>query len=438
MQLSLCCCCCVWILTLHTAAQQPGGSTQMPGVRTQRPGVGATPRPLDANKPETVRGTRGKVGRGRTPLDGPHVCGGRCCVGWTLSPRTRRCTKPRCVPRCHSTAWCRQPNRCVCRRGFRGKRCELSTPAFVPPRHAIAVATASTSRPEPEPGDPSPPFILSAEVPDAGRDKSARSETEDVGGVSKVEENQMSPKRPPVGRRAPRPQTPQSQGPQEASKTEDKILIPQSGSGASLSSISWSHAEPRPPLDVEETSETEDQRLTPLATTPLTVPTVESNSRLRGADGLNSEAGGAPRGRETAGDGVAGEEKTRQDGRDSGEEEEKKKKKKKKTEEVMHRGAKKQPLSLREAQAVLLRKTLSRGGGGGGDKMAALLMKHIEKERKKVLVETSVKTFFTQKGQYTVHVSAEPGQSLSGSCRTCRAEHTRSPSCLVKDVTAVK
>ena len=72
----------------------------------------------------------------------------------------------------------------------------------------------------------------------------------------------MSPKRPPVGRRAPRPQTPQSQGPQEASKTEDKILIPQSGSGASLSSISWSHAEPRPPLDVEETSETEDQRLT--------------------------------------------------------------------------------------------------------------------------------------------------------------------------------
>lgn len=23
----------------------------------------------------------------------PHVCGARCCVGWTLSPKTRRCTK---------------------------------------------------------------------------------------------------------------------------------------------------------------------------------------------------------------------------------------------------------------------------------------------------------------------------------------------------------
>lgn len=23
----------------------------------------------------------------------PHICGGRCCVGWMLSPKTRRCTK---------------------------------------------------------------------------------------------------------------------------------------------------------------------------------------------------------------------------------------------------------------------------------------------------------------------------------------------------------
>ncbi|KAM8769180.1 latent-transforming growth factor beta-binding protein 4 isoform 2-T2 [Acanthopagrus schlegelii] len=84
--------------------------------------------------------------------------------------------------------------------------------------------------------------------------------------------------------------------------------------------------------------------------------------------------------------------------------------------------------SLREARAVLLRKTLSRGGRG--DKMAALLMKHIEKERKKVLtvtssssssssssvssssstssssVKSSVKSFHTQKGQYTVHFMA--------------------------------
>lgn len=78
--------------------------------------------------------------------------------------------------------------------------------------------------------------------------------------------------------------------------------------------------------------------------------------------------------------------------------------------------------SLREAQAVLLKKGLWRGGDG--DKMAALLMKHVEKEKKKLLLATvfpplsntslspsspsssrsaRVRTFHTQKGQYTVH-----------------------------------
>lgn len=85
--------------------------------------------------------------------------------------------------------------------------------------------------------------------------------------------------------------------------------------------------------------------------------------------------------------------------------------------------------SLREAQAVLLKKGLSRGGNG--DKMAALLMKHVEKEKKKLLPSTTafppassnsslspapssslkahVRTFHTQKGQYTVHLMP-PGQ----------------------------
>lgn len=83
--------------------------------------------------------------------------------------------------------------------------------------------------------------------------------------------------------------------------------------------------------------------------------------------------------------------------------------------------------SLREAQAVLLKKGLSRGGNG--DKMAALLMKHVEKEKKKLLPATAfppvsnpspspapssslkahVRTFHTQKGQYTVHF-VPPGQ----------------------------
>lgn len=74
--------------------------------------------------------------------------------------------------------------------------------------------------------------------------------------------------------------------------------------------------------------------------------------------------------------------------------------------------------SLREAQAVLLRKTLSQGGSG--DKMAALLMQHIEKERKRLSsssssssATTSVKSFHTQRGRYTVHISAPTGQFMN-------------------------
>ncbi|XP_040901991.1 LOW QUALITY PROTEIN: latent-transforming growth factor beta-binding protein 4 [Toxotes jaculatrix] len=117
-------------------------------------------------------------------------------------------------------------------------------------------------------------------------------------------------------------------------------------------------------------------------------------------------------------------------------EEKKRPKSEEKEEEMMAGGAKKQTLSLREAQAVLLRKTLSRAGRG--DKMAALLMKHIEKERKNLRsrtssssnsssssassssssssVKTSVKSFHTQKGQYTIHVSAPTadGQAATG------------------------
>lgn len=59
---------------------------------------------------------------------------------------------------------------------------------------------------------------------------------------------------------------------------------------------------------------------------------------------------------------------------------------------------------------MLLRTALSRGGRG--DKLAAVLVKHIEEERKKLgtSAKTSVKTFSTQKGQYTVHVTAPTGE----------------------------
>ncbi|XP_023273319.1 uncharacterized protein LOC111663386 [Seriola lalandi dorsalis] len=146
MRLSLLCVWTNWILTLHTVAQhhphreegdvQPG---HREGVQTgwRRQSLGRpTPLQPDANKPAAVKEPEEKVrggqasGRRRAPLTGPHVCGGQCCVGWTLTPRTRRCTKPRCFPRCHNGALCRQSNRCVCRQGFHGPRCEFSTVTF--------------------------------------------------------------------------------------------------------------------------------------------------------------------------------------------------------------------------------------------------------------------------------------------------------------------
>ncbi|KAL0972864.1 hypothetical protein UPYG_G00195680 [Umbra pygmaea] len=63
-------------------------------------------------------------------LNGPHVCGNRCCSGWNVSPKTQKCTKPRCLPRCHNGAVCRQPNICECRTGFYGARCESASVTY--------------------------------------------------------------------------------------------------------------------------------------------------------------------------------------------------------------------------------------------------------------------------------------------------------------------
>ncbi|XP_066540517.1 latent-transforming growth factor beta-binding protein 4 isoform X2 [Hoplias malabaricus] len=65
-----------------------------------------------------------KLTRIHLDLTGPNVCGPRCCSGWTVQLKTKQCTKPRCLPRCHNKAVCLQPNTCQCRPGFSGHRCE--------------------------------------------------------------------------------------------------------------------------------------------------------------------------------------------------------------------------------------------------------------------------------------------------------------------------
>ncbi|KAK6296968.1 hypothetical protein J4Q44_G00331100, partial [Coregonus suidteri] len=74
----------------------------------------------------------------------PNVCGNRCCHGWTVSPKTQKCTKPRRLPRCHNGAVCRQPNICECRTGFYGARLPAETTAL----WRTEGTPASTTNPE--------------------------------------------------------------------------------------------------------------------------------------------------------------------------------------------------------------------------------------------------------------------------------------------------
>ncbi|XP_047450316.1 latent-transforming growth factor beta-binding protein 2-like [Mugil cephalus] len=102
-------------LTLFTAALEPPrreDGVLQPGRRRHRTGAASNEKP----------GVRR-----RAALSGPRVCGDRCCVGWTLSPKTRRCTKPSCSPLCRNGASCRLANICVCRPGFHGNRCQFPT-----------------------------------------------------------------------------------------------------------------------------------------------------------------------------------------------------------------------------------------------------------------------------------------------------------------------
>ncbi|XP_038548862.1 latent-transforming growth factor beta-binding protein 2-like isoform X4 [Micropterus salmoides] len=451
MRLSLWCVC--WTLTLHTAALQGGvqpGHRHRDGVQTRvrKQSTGG----LDAGKPAAVRGSGEK-------LNGPHVCGGHCCVGWTLLPKTRRCTKPRCLPRCHNNAACRQTNRCVCRRGFHGYRCQFSTETFpaagrsptsvrptsVPqtaPKPAqrratrrMEVRTAAGSGPgsgpaameappastrpatitktssEPGASDMNPP-PAQAEGHNKDQDAKIPDPGPVPGDVSKEsllqEENRTSPK----SRRAERTETPEFNDLQPGDTAGDitgfKTSNVQSDSepeeaprsqarerpteGPNLESPSWSDTEGKASPGLNESPKTDSESEVVERLIAPKILNLESNSRPEVHQGPNPEFSPV----EAV---VRGEKKKKE--------------------------VKKQTLSLREAQALLLRKS----HGGSGDKMAALLMKHIEKERKKLTtvtssssstssssVKTSVNTFHTQKGQYTVRVTAPTadGQAATG------------------------
>ncbi|XP_051579497.1 latent-transforming growth factor beta-binding protein 1-like isoform X2 [Myxocyprinus asiaticus] len=60
-------------------------------------------------------------------VSGVNVCGGQCCVGWSKTPGSQRCTKPNCLPPCKNGGMCLRPHMCVCKPGSKGKSCEQTT-----------------------------------------------------------------------------------------------------------------------------------------------------------------------------------------------------------------------------------------------------------------------------------------------------------------------
>ncbi|XP_076852063.1 LOW QUALITY PROTEIN: latent-transforming growth factor beta-binding protein 1-like, partial [Brachyhypopomus gauderio] len=63
----------------------------------------------------------------QTKLSGVNVCGGQCCIGWSQTPGSQRCTKPNCLPKCQNGGMCLRPQMCVCKPGSKGKSCEQTT-----------------------------------------------------------------------------------------------------------------------------------------------------------------------------------------------------------------------------------------------------------------------------------------------------------------------
>uniref|UniRef100_UPI00358DF645 latent-transforming growth factor beta-binding protein 1-like isoform X2 n=1 Tax=Myxine glutinosa TaxID=7769 RepID=UPI00358DF645 len=60
------------------------------------------------------------------PLPGRHVCGRRCCDGWTMSPGSRKCDKAICNPRCENGGMCLRPQLCLCHKGYTGPSCNTA------------------------------------------------------------------------------------------------------------------------------------------------------------------------------------------------------------------------------------------------------------------------------------------------------------------------
>ncbi|KAJ7303855.1 hypothetical protein JRQ81_011363 [Phrynocephalus forsythii] len=128
------------LLQMLAAALGAQGPRRPPGDS-----AAAALRPPAPNTSSGPRGTPAQEKRRKKPAGrAPNACGDACCPGWSLAPKTGKCTKAVCTPRCRNGGQCKAPQRCTCHSGFAGPRCE----------HSMPTATTPTLMPSQLPGAP--------------------------------------------------------------------------------------------------------------------------------------------------------------------------------------------------------------------------------------------------------------------------------------------
>ncbi|XP_069610578.1 uncharacterized protein [Ranitomeya imitator] len=73
-----------------------------------------------------------------------NLCGDQCCPGWSMAPDTGTCTRAICTPKCKNRGVCRKPQKCTCKVGFQGSRCERRTPPLMTSSTPLAEVSLSS------------------------------------------------------------------------------------------------------------------------------------------------------------------------------------------------------------------------------------------------------------------------------------------------------
>ncbi|XP_016413587.1 latent-transforming growth factor beta-binding protein 1 isoform X1 [Sinocyclocheilus rhinocerous] len=94
-------------------------------VRTRRMGHQSNPNPSIPIRQDAQPGRH--TTSHHMKMSGVNVCGGQCCVGWSKTQGSQRCTKSNCTPPCKNGGMCLRPHICVCKPGSKGKSCEQTT-----------------------------------------------------------------------------------------------------------------------------------------------------------------------------------------------------------------------------------------------------------------------------------------------------------------------